>query len=246
VVRDRGREQPKWARTLDHHALVRLDPADAVEGVDDRAQSAARRRGHAVGHAVRNAHASGGWEHVAVLREAADQIGKALAVGPHVLLLPPAERGRMLHAAFLTLTAVHVGPQEPIALLQRLADRVLAWSRAERDHRAHHLVAQHDRQLRRRQRLGHPVPLVDVRAADRRDVHAHEQGTRLELCFLRHRQLADLDRLAILGDDGGARGLGQAHDDPPLDGTPRPAGEPRRPTARTTAGLPEYTDVRDP
>jgi len=173
----------------------------------------------------------------------------------------------VLHAALLTLTAVHVGPQEPVALLQRLADRVLAWSRAERDHRAHHLVAEHDRQLCRRQRLGHPVPLVDVRAADRGDVHAHEQGTGLELVFSRHRQLADLDRLAILGDDGGERGLGQAHDDLLLkarlgrrgpspatacgahhrfEGAPRPAGKPRPPAARTTAGLPEYTDVRDP
>src|SRR5207253_2888700 len=119
-------------------------------------------------------------------------------VGPHVLLLSAAQGWRVLHAALLTLTAVHVGPQEPVALLQRLADRVLAWSRAERDHRAHHLVAEHDRQLCRRQRLGHPVPLVDVRAADRGDVHAYEQGTALELVFARHRQLADL---RIVGKD---------------------------------------------
>jgi hypothetical protein len=72
-------------------------------------------------------------------------------------------------------------------------------------------VAQHDRQLRRRQRLRHPVPLMNVRAADRRDVDAHEQGAWLELVLAGHGELADLDRLTVFGDDGRARGLGQAH-----------------------------------
>jgi hypothetical protein len=221
VVRDGGREQSQRPGALHDHALVRLDASHAVEGVNDGAQRAARGGGHAVGHAVRDTHASGGREHIAVLREAADQVGEALAVGPHVLLLAAAERGRVLHAALVALPAVDVGPQEPIADRERLADRVLARPRAERDHGAHHLVAQHDRQLRGRQRLRHPVPLMHVRAADRCDVDAHEQGAGLELVLARHRQLADLDRLAVLGDDGGAGGLGQAH------------------------GA-EYTDVRDP
>src|SRR5262249_23135265 len=125
---------------LDHDALVRLDAADAVEGVNDRAQRAARCRRDAVGHAVRDAHTPRRREHVAVLREAADQVGEALAVGPHVLLLAPAERRRVRNAAFVALPAVAVGPQEAIADRERLADRVLARPRAERDYRAHHLV----------------------------------------------------------------------------------------------------------
>src|SRR5262249_13032098 len=131
--------------------------------------------------------------------------------GPHVLFLPATERRRVLHAALLTLPAVDVGPQQAVADRERLADRVLARPRTERDHGAHHLVAQHDRQLRGRQRLSHPGPLMHVRTADQRDVDAHEQGTRLELVLARHRQLADLDRLAVFGHDGGAGGLRQAH-----------------------------------
>jgi len=104
-----------------------------------------------------------------------------------------------------------VGPQQAVADRKRLADRGLARPRTERDHGAHHLVAQHDRQLRGRQRLSHPVPLMHVRAADRCDVDAHEQGAGLQLVLARHRQLADLDRLTVLGDDGGAGGLRQAH-----------------------------------
>jgi hypothetical protein len=215
VVRDGGREQSQRPGALHDHALVRLDAPHAVEGVDDGAQRAAGRGSHAVRHGVGDAHAAGGREHVAVLREAADQVREALAVGPHVLLLAAAERRRVLHAALLTLPAVDVGPQQAVADRERLADGVLARPRAERDHRAHHLVAQHDRQLRGRQRLRHPVPLMHVRAADRCDVDAHEEGAGLELVLAGHRQLADLDRLAVLGDDGRARGLGQAHGDPP-------------------------------
>src|SRR5262249_47969945 len=150
---------------------------------------------------------------VTVLSEAAHKVWKALAVGPHVLLFPAAERRRMLHAALVALAAVDVGPQEAIALAERLTDRVLARSRTERDHRAHHLVARPARRLGRAQRLGHPVPRVPVRAADRRHVNANQQRAGLELVFSRHRDLADLDRLAIFGHYGGARGLGQAHDE---------------------------------
>jgi hypothetical protein len=190
---------------------MRLDAADAVERMDDRAEGAARGRSDAIGHAVGDAHAAGRGEDVAVLREAADQVGEPLAVGPHVLLLAPAQGGRVLHAALVALAAVDVRPQQAIALFQRLADRVLARPWAERDDGAHHLVAQHDRQLRRRQRLRHPVPLMNVRAADRRDIDAHEQGAGLELVLAGHGELADLDRLTVFGDDGRTRGLGQGH-----------------------------------
>src|SRR5262245_36023055 len=131
---------------------MRLDAADAIHGVDDGPERTARRRGDTVGYALGNAHAARRREDVAVLREAAHEVRKALAIGPHVLLFPATERGRVLHAALVALAAVHVRPQEAIALAERLTDRVLAQPRTERYDRAHHLVAQDDRQLRRRQR----------------------------------------------------------------------------------------------
>jgi hypothetical protein len=207
VVRQRRGEQAQGTCALDHHALMGFDAPDAIERVDDRPQRAAGRGRDAVRHAVRDTHATRRRKHVAVLREAADQIRKALAVRPHVLLLATAERRRVLHATFLTLAAVHVRPQQPIAFLQRLPDRVLARAGAERDDRAHHFVAEHDGELRRRQRLRHAVPLMHVGAADRRHVHTHEERAGLELILTRDGKLADLDRLAVLGDDGGARGL---------------------------------------
>ena len=212
MIGQRRREQPQGARALDHDALMRLDATDAIEGVDDGAQRAARRGSDAVGHGIRDAHAARGREDVTVFREAADEVRKPLAVRAHVLLLAPAERRRVLHAALVALPTVDVRPQHAIPDTQWLADRILARTRTERDDGAHHLVAENDRQLRRCERLRHPVPLMDVRAADRGDVHAHEQRAGLEIIFVGDGQFADLDRLAILGHHGGARGLGQVHD----------------------------------
>src|SRR6266542_7015901 len=104
----RGREEAERTRALDHHALVGLDATDALEGVNDGPERAARRGGDPVRHAIGNAHAARGRKDVAVLREAAHEVGEALAVRAHVLLLTPAHRRHVLHAALVALPAVHV------------------------------------------------------------------------------------------------------------------------------------------
>jgi hypothetical protein len=137
-------KSPERPGALDDHLLMGFEAADAFEGVDDRTQRTAGGRGHPVSHTVGYPHAARGREYIAVLREAADQIREALAVGAHVLFLPPAQGRRVLHAALVALAAVHVRPQQAVALGEWLADGVLTRPGAEGDHRAHHLVAEDD------------------------------------------------------------------------------------------------------
>ena len=139
-------------------------------------------------------------QYVAVFRKAAEQIGRLLHVLEHVGAAVVAERRLARHGAVVAVAAGGVGPHDAVAFAQLLADAVAFRAGAHGDDAPDHLVAEDDRQVDlQRQRS---LPEMDVGAADRAGLGAHQQRARLDLT--RDRHLLDLQRIAEMAQHRGA------------------------------------------
>ena len=198
-------QQSERPRALDGHRLVRRDAAEIVEGVHHRAEGAARQAGKVVRHVVGHADAAGLGQHIAIFGESAEQIRRPLHVLEHVGATVVAKRRLARDGAVVAMTAGGVGPHDAVAFAQRLTDAVALAAGAQPDDAPDHLVAENDRQVDlERQRT---LPKMDVGAADRAGLGAHQQRAGLD--FTRDRHLLDLQRLAEMAQHGGAGMAGQ-------------------------------------
>src|SRR5712692_9023268 len=197
VLGHRRRLDPEAARPLDHDAPAEAEPRP-VEAEDHLAQRAVHRRHQLVRQRVGHEEERAARPEVVVLGEGAVEV-RELRGPDRPLDLGRARRGFSVQTRVAAPARVEVGVGDPVALLERAAERVGRDARAEPRDAPRHLVAEEPAVVGQAQRRV-AAPEVEVRAADVRERHADQDRVGLELG---NRQLADLERLAGAEEDGG-------------------------------------------
>src|SRR5262249_55444103 len=193
---------PQPSRALDHDGAAEGAPR-AVETEDRLAEGAVDRRHELVGQLVRDHEDRAARAQIVVLGERAVEV-RELRGTERALDLRRARRRLVRQARVAAAARIEVRVGDPVALLERPAQRVGLHPRAELRHAAGHLVAEDPAVLRQPQRRV-AAPEVEVRAADVGERDADQDRVRLDVG---HRHLADLEGLAGAEED---RRLAVAH-----------------------------------